>query len=552
MIPSSVAREPGRGTILAMVTLFWALVFLPGLGTIEIQGEEGRRILPGITMVESGDWVVPKIGGKVYQRKPPLINWMAATSFSVTGIINEWTARLPSALVTLALGLAVAGMTLRPFGPWGALGAAAFTLGNISMIEKGRLAEIEAVYMVLTGLAVLWWCMHWLRGSSAWLRWLPAGVFLGFGWLAKGPLLMLFFYGSVIPTLWHARRRGIGRPIWRELLGAPHLASLAIMLAIFAAWAVANLRATAGADTGAVWLEQFTSRVSGEEDGGGFDFLKWARNFPRTILNFLPWALLLPLLWRRGIVENLRERDLVLFLGLRGGMVVSFFILLLPPGSSSRFAMPMLIMPALLLAMVFAHGRDQLPSWLPTAWRRVLMVLCALLLPAALACVPAGFFSPAAILGGLFSLAVIAVMLRLSARLNDFAPLLLASMALITAVIQIYATGVMPRLRPYDDVRPVARALQKLLPQEETLFAVDPGFQPVLFYLRTPLVQVGHRNDVPDEARLLLVREHRLDSSVPRHRTVAGEPLMRVAEEKRQPMLLIELEPVPDRGESPE
>ena len=544
MLPPLVTREPARPVILAIVALFWALVFLPGLGTTEIQGEEGRRLLPGITMVESGDWIVPKIGGKVYQRKPPLINWMAAISFSATGVINEWTARLPSALVVLGLGLAVAGMTFRPLGSWGALFAAVFTLGNISMIEKGRLAEIEAIFMVCTGMAILWWCVGWLRNASPWFIWLPVGVFLGLGWLAKGPLLMLFFYASVIPTLWLASRRNIGRPVWRELLGLPHLAALVVVLAIFGAWAIANLRATAGADTAAVWLQQFTARVSGEESGGdSFDWLKWAHNFPRGIINFLPWALLLPLLWRRGITESMPDRSRVLFLGLRFGMVLAFVALLLPPGSSSRFIMPMLIMPALLLAMVFAHGHDRLPTWLPTAWRRILLGLCGLLLPAALACAPVGYFSIMSIIAGLVATAAVATVFMLRSHLNHSRPLMLASMTLTAAVILIYAAGVLPRLAPLDDVRPVARELQQILPADETLFAVDPHFQPALFYLRTPLVQVAHRDDVPAGARLLLVREDRVERSIPKDRTISGSPLMRVAEKGRRPLLLIELAP---------
>src|SRR3954470_14221007 len=95
-----------RPISLALVVLCWAAIYLPGLGSLEIKGEEGRRILPAITMIETGNYLVPQVGSEPYYRKPPLVNWLVAGSFKLTGYRNEWTARLPSALAVLAVALA--------------------------------------------------------------------------------------------------------------------------------------------------------------------------------------------------------------------------------------------------------------------------------------------------------------------------------------------------------------------------------------------------------------------------------------------------------------
>ena len=42
------------GHALSIVVLCWAAIYLPGLGSLEIKGEEGRRILPAVTMLETG------------------------------------------------------------------------------------------------------------------------------------------------------------------------------------------------------------------------------------------------------------------------------------------------------------------------------------------------------------------------------------------------------------------------------------------------------------------------------------------------------------------
>src|SRR5207248_5877493 len=89
-----------------VVLLVWAVIYLPALGSLAIKGEEGRRILPAIRMLETGDYIVPQVGSNPYFRKPPLVNWLVAGSFKIFGVRNEWTARLPSALCVLAVAIA--------------------------------------------------------------------------------------------------------------------------------------------------------------------------------------------------------------------------------------------------------------------------------------------------------------------------------------------------------------------------------------------------------------------------------------------------------------
>src|SRR6266446_452694 len=88
-----------------IVLLVWAAIYLPALGSLEIKGEEGRRILPAVTMLQTGNFLVPYVGSEAYFRKPPLVNWLVAASFKLTGVRNEWTARLPSALAILVVAL---------------------------------------------------------------------------------------------------------------------------------------------------------------------------------------------------------------------------------------------------------------------------------------------------------------------------------------------------------------------------------------------------------------------------------------------------------------
>ena len=94
-----------RAGSLVIVMAVWAALYFPALGSLAIKGEEGRRILPGITMLQTGNYLVPQVGGETYFRKPPLINWLVAASFKIFGRQNEWTARMPSVIFVLLVAL---------------------------------------------------------------------------------------------------------------------------------------------------------------------------------------------------------------------------------------------------------------------------------------------------------------------------------------------------------------------------------------------------------------------------------------------------------------
>ncbi|MFN2542155.1 MAG: ArnT family glycosyltransferase, partial [Chthoniobacterales bacterium] len=231
---------------LLVTTIVWAAIYLPALGLFEIKGEEGRRILPAVTMLETGNYVVPKVGGMPYFSKPPLVNWLIAGSFKIFGARNEWTARLPSALCVLAVALAFVTVARASLGNRGSTIAALVWLTNLGMLEKGRLIEIEALYVSLCALAIIFWVSWRTQKRSPWLTWTGPWIFLGLGWLAKGPTLLVFFYAVVLAVLWQSgtapqissQQSAISNQHWRALFHPAHFVGILIMLGIFAAWAV--------------------------------------------------------------------------------------------------------------------------------------------------------------------------------------------------------------------------------------------------------------------------------------------------------------------------
>ncbi len=323
------------------VTLVWALIYLPRLGSLEFKSEEGRRVLPAVTMIESGNYVVPQIGGEPYLRKPPLVNWLVAGSFKLFGVRNEWTARLPSVLAVLAVAVAFLGIVRRALGPNGSLVAAMIWLTNFGLLEKGRMIEIEAIYVSLTALAFICWLSWWDEPRRRWLAWVLPGLFLGLALLAKGPLTLLFFYAVVIAVLWQAHEV-------RQLWSAPHLVGVLLMLGIFAGWAVPYFEMTHAGHAASVWSRQFSGRLEGEN----FHFGDWLLNIPRGLAYLLPWVVLLPFA-RFAALEDAAEKKFARALSL--GIAIPFVVVSLVPGALPRYNMPLLA-PAIWLLAIFIRA----------------------------------------------------------------------------------------------------------------------------------------------------------------------------------------------------
>ncbi len=70
----------------------------------------------------------------------------------------------------------------------------------------------------------------------------------------------------------------------------------------------------------------------------------------------------------------------------------------------------------------------------------------------------------------------------------------------------IYSLAIIPVLQRREKIRPIAAQLAAAIPPNESLYAVDPDYQPFLFYLPRPIVYVSKVADLPRAARYLLVQ----------------------------------------------
>jgi hypothetical protein len=78
----------------------------------------------------------------------------------------------------------------------------------------------------------------------------------------------------------------------------------------------------------------------------------------------------------------------------------------------------------------------------------------------------------------------------------------------------LYALAAMPLLQRRAKVKPIAAQIEALVPESETIYAIDPDYQPFLFYMRPRLVYARRVEDVPLSARYLLVQPGKKEEAI--------------------------------------
>ncbi|MBN3926498.1 glycosyltransferase family 39 protein [Nostoc sp. NMS4] len=173
---------------LLIISLFLWLIFLGNSalrdwdeGTVALVAREIWRAPLG-----SMHWLYPTLQGEPYYNKPPLIHLLIAWTYSIGGV-NEWTTRLPSAILT-ALGVPllylVGCLLFNQSLP--ALFSALVYLTMLPVVRHGRLAMLDGT--TITFFLLLLLCLLKARQNRRYA--VGVGFCLGLIALTKGMLVL--------------------------------------------------------------------------------------------------------------------------------------------------------------------------------------------------------------------------------------------------------------------------------------------------------------------------------------------------------------------------
>ena len=154
--------------------------------------DEGNNAEAAREMLESGNWVVPTFNFQLRLDKPALLYWLQIAAYRSFGI-NEFSARLPSALAAIGAVLVTYELGRRLFGAMAGLLAGLALAGTASFCVSAHFANPDALLNLFTASALLAFWSGYRRGGHLWF--IPYGLFTGLAMLAKGPV------GFVLPAL---------------------------------------------------------------------------------------------------------------------------------------------------------------------------------------------------------------------------------------------------------------------------------------------------------------------------------------------------------------
>jgi 4-amino-4-deoxy-L-arabinose transferase-like glycosyltransferase len=306
--------QPGRTRLtIALIILSATVLYLVGNGSVPLwDRDEPRYAQTSRQMLQSGDWVVPRLLDEVRTAKPIFIYWCQATAMRLFGD-NAFAARFPSA-VAMVLTLAVLGAVIgRAVGGRRAQWTVLVLGSSALVIATAKMCLTDSVLLLWITIAQVCLVGIYLRhgpsagtdpgpvqGRGQWLLPIIMWTAVALAGLTKGPVvlgvqLMTLLALAVLDVGQNFRSRGhwlsaVGW--WRDT--RPMLGLILIVL-ICGPWLVLIERRAPGFLTTSIWHDVVTrtrTGLEGHKGPPGYYLLTiWATYFP--------WSLFLPatLVW---------------------------------------------------------------------------------------------------------------------------------------------------------------------------------------------------------------------------------------------------------------
>lgn len=323
---------PGAWILLLVAAV---VLLLPWLGLTDFNSKgEPREAIVAVSILHSGNWILPVSSGGDIPFKPPFMAWLIA-GFSWLfngGNVTEYISRLPSALAGIALALASYSWASRQRGQrFGLL----MGLVVLTSVEVFRAAEACRNDMILTacmvGAMYIFYDLHEnLKSRYRSWRWLAAIMLLSCAVLTKGPV------GALLPCfvigVFYVFRGAPFFPTFFRMIGIALAAMIIPAVWYYAAYLQGGQRFLD------LVYEENIQRLTGTMSYSSHVKPVWY-NFVTLAAGMLPWTLL-PLVavfaigkWRRAALRPAGMFALTAFI-----LIVGFYCI--PASKRSVYLLP--------------------------------------------------------------------------------------------------------------------------------------------------------------------------------------------------------------------
>lgn len=460
------------------LTLLGAVLFFSNIGGYDLwPADEPRFGEVAREMLDSHDYLVPRVNGEPYREKPPLLFWAVAAASKPFGDVTAASARVPSGIAALATVLITYLLAARLYDARTAFWAALILMTGTRFWWQARTVQTDMLLTACLTAALLafwlwhethrrmWLCLFYLATIAAVYTKGPPGIVF--------PLLLVF-------TFYWRQKDERRRTHW--VLGT------AAVAAAIALWLIpARMAASAGAPQsveGAIAGNLFRQIIGRFFLGVSKAHGPWYY-FETLPVDWLPWTLFLP--WTLPWVWKRRREGPQMRL-LLSWTVPAFVFFSICIGKRAIYLLPLFPAIAILIArsaLDLAEGDHSL--W----WKRTALVWGVILLLVGVA----PFFvltteyreswNTGLLFFSTFSLGLAAHTIHRSWK-TDMRALNVAMAGHFAGLAFLCGLFVLPAINHYKSARPFCEPLRRLVEtgQDFRLYSVGFSREEYIFYAK--------------------------------------------------------------------
>jgi 4-amino-4-deoxy-L-arabinose transferase-like glycosyltransferase len=272
--------------------IFYIFSVIIHFGYLPLNGDEPRRAIVAIEMLESGNFIMPTTMGWEYYNKPPFYNWLISLSMIITGTTSEISVRLPSLIFILVWGICNYLIVKRILSRPVALLSSLFLITSFDIFFWGLSngGEIDIFYSFIVYLQVIF--IFYFNEKKNWLALFAISyLFCAIGCLTKGFPSILFQGLTILTTCYYNKSMKLVFR-WQHLIG----------VAIFGLIAGGYLYNYSFYSSPGILLADLLKEAFNKSAFGEFQekIVKKIIEYPFSFLKILlPWSLLLLLLFKK-------------------------------------------------------------------------------------------------------------------------------------------------------------------------------------------------------------------------------------------------------------
>ena len=284
----NVSETTYRRALYFLILALLGPALLINLGTLTLIDDEALRAWVALEMQLTDHYVVPKLHGDFYYKKPPVYNWVLLGFFQLLGRMDEWAIRIPTVVFLLAYAGTIFYFVRKHFGFHFAFLAAMMLVccGRILFYDS-FLGLIDISYSLVTFLSFM--VIFHAFEREQWLRLFAVSYALAaVGFLMKG-LPSVVFQGATLLVYFVAQRA------FRRLFTWQHVVGGLVFLLLVGGYYYAYAQHNELEKVFAVMFNESAKRTPGRYSVWFTIGHLLAYPFELLFYHFLPWGLAGPL-----------------------------------------------------------------------------------------------------------------------------------------------------------------------------------------------------------------------------------------------------------------